>query len=88
MLNVDSHRRQLMASLRRALRIGERMGDFVVNINLRRRGRCIEMLADVRDPRGEFQCRSKQSDWRSTCRDMGRTLSNRLHDHSIEVRTA
>jgi hypothetical protein len=40
-----SHRRQLMTALRRCMRIGERLGNFVLSITMRRCGRALELRA-------------------------------------------
>ena len=46
-----SQRRQLFAWLRRAIVLGERVGDFLLNISVRRVGRMFEMRADVHEMR-------------------------------------
>ena len=57
-----SHRKQLMSWLRRILRMGERLGDFVLTITLHRTGKSYEMKASVHDAAGDFDCRCRQSD--------------------------
>ncbi|MGH7214868.1 MAG: hypothetical protein ACREIT_08900 [Tepidisphaeraceae bacterium] len=78
-----SQRRQLMASLRRSLRLGQRLGDFLLTITLRRIGRMYEMRARVHDRAGDFLCRSRQSGWREAVRDLTRALSVGLHDQCV-----
>jgi hypothetical protein len=78
-----SHRKQLMSWLRRVLRLGERLGDFVLTITLHRTGKNYEMKARVHDAAGDFACRCRQSDWRSGLRQLVRTLSSRLHDQYV-----
>ncbi len=74
-----SQKRQLMSWLRRALRIGERLGEFTLRISMRRSGRQCEVRAAVHDSAGDFVCRSRQHDWRDAVRDLVRALVNRLH---------
>ena len=75
-----SHRRQLVSWLRRAIHLGDRIGDFALNIVMQRTGRQFQVTARVHDSAGDFICRSRQSDWRDAIRDLARALSNRLRD--------
>jgi hypothetical protein len=75
-----SHRRQLMAGLRRSLRLGERLGDFMLTITLRRAGRAVEVRASVTDAAGSFDVRTRQHDWRDALRQLIRQISTRLHN--------
>ena len=81
-------RRQLMASLRRAMRLGSRLGKFMLTISLRRAGRAYEVVASVQDSRGEFRCRSRQNDWRGALRDLTRSICQRLHDQCVRLAVA
>ena len=74
-----SHRRQLMAWLRRALRLGSRLGQFALTITMHRSGRQYEVRARVHDSAGDFACRARQTDWRGAMRDLVRNLVNQLH---------
>jgi len=65
-----SHRRQLMTGLRRSLRLGNRLGDFVLTITLRRRGRVYDARASVIDACGSFNCHARRYDWRTAIRDL------------------
>lgn len=78
-----SHRRQLMAWLKRAMRFVERMGDLSISINMRRMGRFTEVRADVAGNGGVTAFRSRQSDWRDAARDLIRVLTTHLHDRMI-----
>lgn len=78
-----SHRRQLMAWLRRALRMGSRLGEFVLIITMHRSGRQCEVRAVVHDAAGDFVCRSRQHEWRDAVRDLVRTLVIRLHEQQL-----
>src|SRR5258708_39420006 len=73
-----SHRKQLMSWLKRVLRLGERLGDFVLTITMHRTGRSYEVKAAVHDAAGDFDCRCRQQDWRSALRDLVRSLVVRL----------
>ncbi len=78
-----SHRKQLMARLRRALRIGSRLGQFMLVITMHRSGRQCEVRAQVHDAAGDFVCRSRQHDWRDAIRDLVKSIVNRLHAQQL-----
>ena len=79
-----SQRRQLISWLKRAIALGERVGDFFLTISIRRlSGRRYEMRADVRDAIGDFTLRTRGQTWRDVCRAMVRMLAIRLHDQRI-----
>jgi len=80
-----SHRRQLTSSLRRATHLGDRIGDFALDIGMQRTGRQCEVTARVHDAAGDFVCRSRQTDWRNAIRDLARSLSIRLRDQRREL---
>ena len=75
-----SQRRQLLSWLKRAVALGERVGDFLLKITVRRvaNGR-YEMNAGVHDAAGDFQLRTRGQTWRDVSRAMVRMLSVRLH---------
>jgi len=83
MLLKPSHRKQLMARLRRALRIGSRLGQFMLVITMHRSGRQCEVQARVHDAAGDFVCRSRQHDWRDAVRDLVKSIVNRLHAQQL-----
>lgn len=75
-----SQRRQLLSWLKRAVALGERVGDFFLTITVRRLGRGrYQMYAAVHDAAGDFHLRSRGQTWRDVCRAMVRMLSVRLH---------
>jgi hypothetical protein len=76
-----SQRRQLNAWLKRAVHLGERVGDFVLRISIRRIGRAYELVASVHDATGDFGCRSRGQTWRDVCREIARIISVRLRGH-------
>lgn len=78
-----SHRKQLNAWLRRSLRLGQRLGNFVLSITLRRTGHTYEATASVRDSAGSFTRRSRQHDWRGAIRDLVKSLTLGLHDQYL-----
>lgn len=78
-----SHRKQLMSWLRRSLRFGQRIGDFVLSITMKRVGRAYQVYAQVHDKAGDFECKVKQSDWRHAMRELVRQLSSRLHAQHV-----
>jgi hypothetical protein len=78
-----SHRKQVMASLRRAMKIGQRLGNFMLDLRMSRCGRNYEVRAIVRDSAGEFTCHSRRHDWRGAIRELTRMLVSRLHQQWI-----
>lgn len=74
-----SHRRQMMAWLRRALRMGSRLGQFAIVISMHRTGKQCEVRAAVHDSAGDFVCRSRRQDWHDAMRELVRMLVIQLH---------
>ncbi len=80
-----SHRKQLMTWLKRAARIGQRLGDFLLHITLKRIGRAYEVHVAVHDSAGDFSYRMKRHDWRDAVRDLSRMVCVRLQDHRLAM---
>jgi hypothetical protein len=80
-----SQRRQLASWLKRAVHLGERIGDFILRITVRRVGRCWQMRASAHDRAGDFVCRTRGSTWREACRDLCRAIANQLHSHRLAM---
>ena len=80
-----SQRRQLLSWLKRAVNLGERVGDFLLRITIRRVGRSYEMRASVNDAAGTFGLRTRGQTWRDVCREMVRTLAVRLHAQRLAM---
>ena len=74
-----AQRRQITTLLRRCVRLGRRLGDFMLNITMRRAGRFFELRAAVHDRAGDFACRTRQNNWHDALRDLARALTLRLH---------
>jgi hypothetical protein len=74
-----SHRKQLMAWLRRAAKLGERLGQFVLNLSMNRSGKHFDIRASVQDSAGNFSCHARNHDWRTAVREIVRMLVLRLH---------
>jgi hypothetical protein len=83
-----SQRRQLMAWLRRSLKLGERLGNFVLSITMWRSGRHFELRAAVRDGAGDFGCRVRRNDWQGAMRDLVQTVCRRLHGQCLQAAVA
>lgn len=79
-----SHRRQLMNRLRRSMRMGTRLGNFAMTIQMERVGKQFEVRADVQDSAGNFQCRSRRTDFDNAVRDLTGAVANRLHDQCLQ----
>jgi len=82
-----SHRRQLMHWLRRAIRLGERLGDFVLNLRLVRVGRLYEARAAVHSSAGDFACRSRGRSSVDACREIARQIVMMLHRQHLQATT-
>ena len=80
-----SQRRQLTSWLKRAVHLGERVGDFLLKITVRRVGKAWHMIASVHDRAGDFVCRTRGTTWRDACRDLCRRVANRLHGHRLAM---
>jgi len=78
-----SQRRQLMTWLRRSLKLGQRLGDFLLSISLKRVGKTYDIIARVHDRAGDFICRARRHDLRGALRDLARTLSTRIHSQFV-----
>ncbi|HZZ44459.1 MAG TPA: hypothetical protein VFE58_16100 [Tepidisphaeraceae bacterium] len=82
-----AQRRHLMASLRRSLRLGERLGNFLLTITMQRIGKQYQLLATVSDRLGQFECRFRSRDVGNAMRDMTRFITQRLHDQCLQQLT-
>lgn len=82
-----SQRRQIMTGLRRAMKLGQRLGHFVLNLTLSRSGRSYELRAQV-SGRDGFSCRVRRSDWRGAVREMTHMIVDRLHAQCLTRATA
>jgi hypothetical protein len=80
-----SHRKQVMAWLRRAIRMGERLGHFILTVSLRRCGKVIEVSANVRDSAGDFAVRIRQHDLHYAMRKMAHALASRLNMQRLKA---
>ncbi len=78
-----SQRKQVMAWLKRSLRLGERLGNFMLTLVLHRTGKQVEVQAQVHDSAGDFTCRIRRTDWKNALRDVCRLISVRLHDQRL-----
>lgn len=74
-----SQRRQMMTRLRRCLKLGSRLGGFVLRITMWRTGRRYELRATVHDRAGDFGCRARRTDWSQAVNDLTRAVAHRLH---------
>ena len=77
------HRKHIMAWLRRSLRIGQQIGDFVLKMTIQRSGKAFEVRAQVRDGVGSFTCRSR-GDLMDACREVTQKLNLQLHKQRLQ----
>ena len=80
-----AQKRQLMTWLKRAIRLGQQLGDLVVTLTLERIGRQYEVRATVHDAAGDFDCRRRQRDWRSAMHEVILMLTSRLHAQRVAM---
>ena len=80
-----SHRKQLMAWLKRAMRIGQRLGNFLLQITMKRIGRSYEVNFAVHDTAGDFQLRMKRHDWKDAVRDLSRMICVKLQGQRLGI---
>lgn len=83
-----SHRKQLRAHLRRAIRLGQRVGNFAIAVSLRRNGRMFEMTAHVTDRAGSFNCRSRRHAWKDAVRDLADAVIGWVHGQRLAPASA
>jgi hypothetical protein len=79
-----SHRRQVRTWLRRALRLGQRVGNFMLTISMQRIGRSYEIRAVAQDSVGVLRCRSRRHEWRDAVREMVREVERWVHGQHLE----
>jgi ribosome-associated translation inhibitor RaiA len=80
-----SHRKQLLNWLKRAERIGNRIGQFALSIRMVRVGRAVEIHASVSHKAGQFVERTRRSDLLTAMRDIVRALYCQLHQQQLAV---
>jgi hypothetical protein len=80
-----SQRRQMMAWLKRAQRLGGLVGDFLLTITMQRTGRITEVRADVHDAVGDFSFHVRRPEWRDALREMAQMLATRLHTQRLSL---
>ena len=78
-----SHRRQVMSWLRRTIRLGQRVGNFTLNIVMQRVGKSYEVRVTAHDNAGTLVVRSRRHDWRDAMRDLVHRLTSWLHEQQI-----
>lgn len=79
-----SQRRQMMARLRRCLKLGSRLGNFLLKITVWRTGRRYELRASVSEQSGGFGCRIRRTDWAGAVHGLIKALSRRLHHQCLQ----
>ena len=78
-----AHRKLLMSRLKRTLRLGDRIGQFALNLRIRRVSGRIEMTAKVHDRYGDFSCRTRGSTWMDAVRDLVHMVQHAVHGHAL-----
>ena len=78
-----SHRRQILAWLKRSMRLGQRIGGFAVKITIQKSGAAFVVLAQVRDQAGSFTCRARKHEVMDACRSLMHILSMQLHEQRL-----
>jgi hypothetical protein len=83
-----SQRRQMMARLRRCLKLGSRLAGFLLRITIWRTGRQYELRAAVLGRTGGFGCRVRRADWAEALHDLIQALASRLHQQCLRRHSA
>lgn len=78
------HRKQIMAWLRRSLKIGQQIGNFVLKMTIQRSGKLVVVRAKVIDGAGEFTCRSR-GELMDACREVTQKLNLQLHKQRLQM---
>ena len=84
-LMTRSQRRQLHSWLKRAVHLGQRVGNFLITITVRRVGRLYQMQAAVTDAAGDFGVRARGQTWRDVCREIVRAVGIKLHNQRLAM---
>lgn len=82
-----SNKRQLMAWLKRAQKLGDRLGKFVLTVSLHRSGKTIEAIASVTSSAGRFDLRARQHEWKDAIRQLIHSLSSMLSMQRLATAT-
>lgn len=80
-----SHRKQVMTWLRRALRLGQRIGGLFLTISMKRVGKFYEVNATAQDSKGTLACRARRHDWKDALRDLAHKLTQWLHGQQLSA---
>ncbi len=80
-----SQRRQINAWLRRPLRIGQRIGNFVMKLTIQRTGNMYVVRADVQDGAGTFTCRARQASVLDACKRVVHAAYAQLHSQRLQL---
>ena len=78
-----AHRKQIQSWLRRSVRMGQQVGNFVLKIAIQRTGKSYVVRADVKDEAGSFTCRSKEHELMDACREVVLKLKVQLHNQRL-----
>jgi hypothetical protein len=76
-------RKKIVTWLRRAIRLGAKIGGLVVTLTLQRMGRWYEVRASVHDSAGDFDCRRRDRHWRDAMHHVVMLLTSRLHSQRL-----
>lgn len=78
-----SHRKQVLTLLRRALKLGDRIGGFFLTISMKRVGKFYEVNLAAQDAAGTMNCRARRHDWQDALRDLVRRITLWLHGQAL-----
>lgn len=82
-----SNKRQVMAWLRRAQKLGAKLGKFVLKVSLHRTGNRIEAIATVTSSAGQFNLHARKHDWKDAMRNLIHSLSTQLSMQRLAAAT-
>ncbi len=78
-----TQKKQMLARLKRALRLGDRIGNFMIKISLRRTGKHVEVTATGQDRLGQFAFRNRGKTWMDALHAIVRDVFRTVHSHAI-----
>jgi ribosome-associated translation inhibitor RaiA len=78
-----AQKRRVLSHLKRCTKLGERIGDFKLFVQLQRTGRAVQAKARVRDKAGAFEVTSRDNHWETAIDNMIRQLNSGVHAHRL-----
>ena len=78
-----AQKRRVLAHLRRASRLNDRMGDSRLAVTLKRVGTKYEARAKVHNRRGDVECKARDAHWENAVTALVRSLHDKVHAQCV-----